>query len=222
MKIYSTWRESPPGIGDAWLSIQFYLHLSESLGEKIFVHCAEAKLSILQAMVDSLESTGNVQLTTQPATEKLNPADVWDWWNLPYLPTKQRWTFQDYHRSIAVAFDGVSAADQKNLAPHEQEQVLRTLRQLLPKKQIITVGKELGLDRSIEVLCQSLLFVGVCSGMSHVAHSVGTPQFLYQGKLPLDQVRPSKAYTPFKLGDFEQKLKRYLGCLSLISHQDMR
>src|SRR5262249_11725273 len=63
------------------------------------------------------------------------------------------------------------------------------------------------------ILSQSELFVGIDSGMSHVAHSVGVPVFLKAyAELPL--CHPNKAYVAFRDG---QDLKRKLSELPSLS-----
>lgn len=49
---------------------------------------------------------------------------------------------------------------------------------------VIEIGAEIGLAQSIEEASTSEYFVGVDSGMSHVAHSVGLPVHIIRNRLP--------------------------------------
>jgi len=44
---------------------------------------------------------------------------------------------------------------------------------------INVVGEHIGLAKSIEIMSKSQIFIGIDSGMSHVASSVGVPVYLY-------------------------------------------
>ncbi len=50
------------------------------------------------------------------------------------------------------------------------------------------VGLPLTLAQSIDVMCRARFHVGIDSGMTHVARSVGIPIYVYQAKLPLDWI----------------------------------
>jgi len=52
----------------------------------------------------------------------------------------------------------------------------------------IRVGLPKTLEQSINDMCHSDFFVGIDSGMAHVARSVGIPVFLYRGKLDTDWI----------------------------------
>jgi hypothetical protein len=41
------------------------------------------------------------------------------------------------------------------------------------------VGKHYGMQECIQLMCNSSLFIGMCSGMSHIASSVGIPTAVY-------------------------------------------
>lgn len=49
-------------------------------------------------------------------------------------------------------------------------------------------------------MSKSDVFIGICSGMSHIAHSVGVPTILYEWE-QLEECHPNKLYLSFKTID---------------------
>ena len=83
--------------------------------------------------------------------------------------------------------------------------------------EFIELGKHMSLEENINILCNSDLFMGIDSGMSHMAHSVDIPMFLqlHRGKLyrgrQLEYFHPNKRYTPTKdINDMIDKVEGYL------------
>ena len=65
----------------------------------------------------------------------------------------------------------------------------------LPDYKFIRVGRPWSLKESVDVMLSCDLFFGICSGFSHVAHSLGIPTFLVQYKMPVHLWHGQKQYT---------------------------
>jgi hypothetical protein len=82
----------------------------------------------------------------------------------------------------------------------------------------VEIGRGLTLEEDIDILCSSDVFVGIDSGMSHVAHSIEIPMFLqlHRGKIyknrQLECFHPNKKYTSTSdMKDMIGKLEMFLG-----------
>ena len=51
----------------------------------------------------------------------------------------------------------------------------------------------MSLEESIWVIARARLFLGVCSGMSHVAHSVGVPTIVIEYRQPVGPWQPAES-----------------------------
>jgi ADP-heptose:LPS heptosyltransferase len=83
-----------------------------------------------------------------------------------------RWT-GEHDGTIAYAFEGRSGADQKN--PPAKD-----LYKLMTWPKMKRVGLPLTIAESAAILAKARLMVTICSGMSHICHSVKTPMIIIQ------------------------------------------
>jgi hypothetical protein len=73
--------------------------------------------------------------------------------------------------------------------------------------ELVKLGLPMTLSESIEVMCDCELFVGIDSGMSHMAHSIGIPVYL-KGFPRLKKTHVGKDYKTFENStDLINKLK---------------
>jgi len=162
---------------------------------------------ILRNVADSYVE--NVVVTSErfTMTSRFSVRDHHD----PYVPTKVKWARND-SRIISYQID---TSTQHRPDRFCDPWLIEDLSDQLPDYQFIELRKEhqSNMSELIEILSQSELFVGIDSGMSHVAHSVGVPVFLkYYAELGL--CHPNKEYVAFRDGD---DLKRKLSELPSLS-----
>lgn len=204
--------------GDSLASINYCLHLSVVGGSPVKLHCRADQQSTFEEILSVINSPGKVILTAEEPTKMLSSMAVW---HLPFWPTYRQWDFHEKHSSIVVQFDGRSAPNKLATAAEEQE-IMNQIKDRFPGKRIVRIGKELGLRASIEVACDSVFFVGICSGMSHLMHSVGCPVFLLEFGLPLAFCHSGKAYWRCDgVGGFINQLGWFRKGLEGIKHPDI-
>ncbi len=184
--VYRPWRN---GLGDRWASINLLLRRAESTNEIVLVEDAgrrglhEEILGVLDgptSLIELVDAKGNVKVTS---------ADVWI---TDYYPTIRRWRWPGHSVKVAVHFDGVSSATDKNPSAADKESITNHLLDL--GYELIFLGPQLSISHVVDILATSAFFVGVDSGFSHVAHSVGVPMFLLQYKMPLVACHRGKSY----------------------------
>jgi len=97
-----------------------------------------------------------------------------------YLPTKQQWALSD-SRNICVQLDGRYMAHRKN--PTEAER--KRLESGLEREGFLVkhIGLPMSLAECVAALSQCYCFVGVDSGMMHVANSVRCPRILIRNRM---------------------------------------
>jgi hypothetical protein len=97
-----------------------------------------------------------------------------------YLPTRRTWTPNE-SRTICVQLDGRYMSHRKNPSPSEQASLIEGLKSA--GFAIAHVGLPLSLEDSIDALGGCYCFVGVDSGMMHVANSVRCPRILLRNRM---------------------------------------
>jgi hypothetical protein len=88
-----------------------------------------------------------------------------------YVPTKSKWSGGGSGK-ICYQFDGRSEGEDKNLSKEEEGELLDIWGRGYG---VENLGGMRNLGEVVELMSGSELFVGIPSGMSHVAHSVGIP-----------------------------------------------
>lgn len=118
--------------------------------------------------------------------------DQFEAWASPYVSTKKHWDNTNQRDIVACQFDGRLFAESKNPEPEIVDQIRDFILQqgLSP----ISLGGHYTLADCVSILAEAVLFVGVDSGMSHLAHSVGTPCVIYQNKLDVRPYHMNKEY----------------------------
>jgi Glycosyltransferase family 9 (heptosyltransferase) len=185
--IYRNWNT---GLGDTWATIQLLAQRRS---------CEDAYLSTIQhgenlrpmqkeilAALDRGYFHTSIHLVDEEPNTNLDGYAVWA--ALP-LPTYVRW--YPFGRTIAIQIDGVSTPELKNPPPQD---VAAITAWAATNNELVHVGKHLGLRESIEAIARATFFVGCDSGMSHVAHSVGTPVYLLEYQLPVVTCHRHRAY----------------------------
>jgi len=87
-------------------------------------------------------------------------------------------------RSVSYQLDGRSSAHIKNAPASESVQLFNWADSA--QVSMVRVGLPLSVKECADVIAQSTAFVGVCSGMSMLALSVGVPVFILEYDLKID------------------------------------
>ncbi len=205
--------------GDQWATVNCLLHMSLMRGEPVHLHHRSPEMGELHAeIVSVLDSPGRLVLTPQPFNAKIDGYSIW---STPYFPTRRRWNFADTHGPLVVQVDGVSVAEQKNPSEAELVRLADVLRELVPDREIVLLGKHLGVSACVELAASAFCFLGVCSGISHLCHSVGVPLFLLEYQLHVVTCHRGKEYRACRGAlDFREKLFRWINYLRDIGHPD--
>lgn len=178
MTVYRHWGGC--ALGDAWCIASWLLRRSEETGKPALIsrhvpanrdYGADKFREILPQCAAMMDSPGSIELVD---------------WNGQTTPIEGHWgharhrMHDPYLRwwdgsdgTVCYQLDGHSGAEQKN--PPAKD-----LYQLMSFPKMVRVGLPLTLEESARELSRCRLFIGVCSGMSHVAHSVGCPMIVVE------------------------------------------
>ena len=186
-------------LGDSWGITHFLLRESERTGQPARLawelpehdYGAQVCRDLIARIAGLLDSTGTIELIKGAAeTTIIQHTDIWN--GAPYFRMRdavQRWRPGGTH--ICYQFDGRSIPTLKNPPANE----IPILLSWAPEREFVKVGLPLSLEESIYRMSTCALYVGVCSGMSHVAHSVQCPMLLIQYKQHLDNWHPREGWT---------------------------
>ena len=201
------------GFGDLWATLQFAHRESMRTQEVVCIskwcgslydHDMTVKLTEMMQLIDS--PTGNVLISDEKPNEHVGGRC----WHTPYLPCVIRWR-QPKTRRIACQFDGRSSAHIKNM-PEEDS---RLFTEWSKDKQRVDVGLPMTMRECAEAIASSDIFVGVCSGMSCLAISIGVPTFVLEYGVVIDWwYDPNKVIKCLGVSDFIRKTDA-LSCLSV-------
>ncbi len=197
------------GFGDLWAITSHCCLLSRREGQTVYLSKWSTKCMLdreeeIRDILRNLDEsyTQNVVVTSERFTmgSRFSAGDHHD----PYVPTKVKWARND---SRIISYQ-VETSTQHRPDRFCDPWLIEELSDQLPAYEFIELGKEhqSRMSEVIEILSQSELFVGIDSGMSHVAHSVGVPVFLkyYAG---LWGSHPNKEYVAFRdWQDLQRKL----------------
>lgn len=176
--MHGVWDAPGTGFGDLWAALGFVAargRFRRPAAISSIVHGRSVR-PLLSDMVDIMyQGEHYVQVVDRPPTRTMSQ----DCWAFPRWPSVHPYRPPKDKCVIAYQFDGRSSADDKNpLAPDihlfhawAREWGLETA----------PIGLPLSVRDASYRLSQCTAFVGVCSGMSHLAHSVrGLPVYLLQ------------------------------------------
>lgn len=180
------WDAPGRGFGDLLVAVNFCAH--QSLMTKEPARISEwggftrhqSQRDRIQGIIDIFDfpKDCSVVVTDELATVRM----YGDPWKFNYFPTRKSWIGGgDY---IAYQFDGRSSAAEKN-PPKEDIDLFNTWAKdnNLPVRY---VGLPCSIDECVEIIRHAKLFVGACSGMSHLSLSVGCPTFVVEYKVKIN------------------------------------
>jgi hypothetical protein len=114
----------------------------------------------------------------------------------PFAKTKVQWKEGPYKR-ICYQLNTKSNNPRFTSKKMPQEEIDKLLTHLSKSYELVEVGLPYTIGESINIMATSDAFIGICSGMSQVAHSVGVPTYLYWWK-QLGRCHRKKKYKAFK------------------------
>lgn len=133
----------------------------------------------------------------------------------PYYPTKFKWSKPTTDK-IKIACQFVSPSktyQEKRLSNKQITNILKWANQ--NQYEVIEIGLPQTVLESTEILSQCHFFLGICSGMSHLAHAVGIPcfikDFITSRNKSMSFFHPHKLYCEYTTSyDAIIKMKRYI------------
>lgn len=215
--IYAPWNS---GLGDQWATINLLMNRARQTGRTSYLHSPANLRQLHTQILGALSGYTwgcEVELTADAPTVELSGYDVWA---ADYIPTIQQWDNKKSHRHAVYHFDGLSSASDKNPSAVDHELLLNYLGRsgFIP----VAWSPSFSVEEMVKVLADSAFFVGVDSGPSHVAHSVGLPVFLLEYKLPIVTCHRGKPYIHCQgTEDFTRhKLPTWIDYQRFIGHPD--
>lgn len=165
-----------PFLGDHWVSIchlvrfRRFSRIPHRLGLQPAGHLTtEQRIALVKEIAKILNVEPEIEFTNERPELDLHvhPARNGKTLLIPGAALAKR-------EFIAFQFDGVS---QPQYNPTAEE--LESFQGCFDKNQLRRVGRPLTLQESMRILAASKLFIGVSSGMSHLAASASTPALIY-------------------------------------------
>jgi hypothetical protein len=190
------------GLGDTWASVSFLGKTPMSKSISVFAKDNANRSEMLPQVISLLGVGDRVKPVNFPGDTFLSHLV----WTTPYLSTVKRWVPQKSKR-VCYQLEGISNAHRKQ--PPQQD--LERLVSFLPGYEFVRVGKPKSLLESVDLMHNCELFFGICSGFSHVAHSLGIPTFLVQYEMSIGSWHFGKKYTHcIGTDDLIRQVKGYL------------
>ena len=180
-------------LGDMWTLTSWMLQRSEEWGRPAVLSRQlgpqpdghDQVFDLIPRIAALMESSGSIQFTDEPGVDP--PITGFSLWGprVVYTPTKKKWLGDgDY---ITAQLDGRSGSDAKNPPAAD---LPRLLNQPWP---VNVVGLPMTMEETLETMAHSRLHFNVCSGVSHMAHSLyGLPLILVQYRLRFSRWHPAQ------------------------------
>jgi hypothetical protein len=182
------WHADWDHLGNLWGSCQFVLLQSVLTGTVQAMAPKWDEGALLREILTLIDSPGRVAVVDRAPT-RAPGGDLT--WHLPYYPTHQQWR-PGLRGLITYQIDGQSRPNETN--PPERERAWLASGWSPPGVRVVRLGRPMSVTDIIQHLARSDAFIGVDSGIAHLAHSVGVPRFLLQYQHPLSQAHPHKHY----------------------------
>jgi len=158
--------------GDAWRGVNLALLRSVEIGTEVgFSVPTDDHLELCRQMLAELDSPGRVRVVRRARTLTLQQDG-----SGAVVPTKTRWCGDRGSRRVVYQFDGLYGAEQKNPPQSDQRWWFKymTSRGWVLR----SLGKHLGVHKSIQEAAAAAFFVGACSGLAQLCYSVGVPVYV--------------------------------------------
>ena len=102
-----------------------------------------------------------------------------------FLPAKKTWK-ENKNKVVAVQFGKRGQIDRRLQVPEDENRIIKALES--KGYTVKQLGGSLGDVGCMELAAECEFFVGTCSGMSHLCHSVGTPVHMLTNNRSLERV----------------------------------
>lgn len=167
------------GLGDVWASCS-YVAINHPLSD---VRLRPRGVQLSKTVTRLLGVDMNVDFINPDNDHELDVLSNLVAYNHEYLPTKIRWENRR-SRIISFQFDSRSNKDLKNCSSEE----ISRFREVIFKSgyRLVDLGNTCDLTAAVNIMSISEVFIGLDSGMSHVAQSVGVPIFLIANQMKKD------------------------------------
>lgn len=195
-------------LGDCWALVSHAARTSLSEGREVRVSTrvmggaamppgipprGEDVRPLLEEIAGAIDMGGaRVSFVDDPATD-MTRVTV-DAFPLEYMPSRATWSPGPHCR---VCCQMTNAQLEQHCARamkrHERLELEEWLEERL---EVVRLGKHMSVMECCEAMASSDFFVGIDSGMSHVAHSVGLPILIYDWA-GLDKHHPGKSFLRF-------------------------
>lgn len=182
--VTEVWNAPGHGFGDLWSAVHWLLRrstkertpqfISKYVGHEVGPDLSPRLLEMLSII--KIPEGASLSVSEDVANSDMHM----DSFQERYFPTVITWK-PNRSRVIAYQFDGVSSMHLK-AASAEEQQALTTWA-VNTGVALFRVGLPLTMAGNMRILSQAEAFVGIDSGMSHLAHSVGTPVMLLEYQL---------------------------------------
>lgn len=195
-------------LGDCWALINHAARTSMSEGREVRVSTrvmggaamapgvpprGEDVRPLLEEVTGALDMRGAmVSLVDGPATSMARVTV--DTFLLDYLPTRASWSPGPHGRACCQLTN--AQLEQHCARAMKRHERLELEAWLEGRLEVVRLGKHMSLSECCEAMASSDLFVGIDSGMSHVAHSVGVPVLIHEWA-GLDKHHPGKKFRRF-------------------------
>lgn len=177
LKIYSNeevWGFPFCGLGDSWSIVSYLLKLPIEI-----ITCSRwcgtgndlvDIIPLITSLLDTSKTFNIVDVKTKTFPNLL------DCYKSNYCSSKEKWVGSNSNM-ICYQFDGLSDSKRKNLLPQDEIRLLKFLLDL--GYTTVNIGGHKPLSQVIHTMANSAAFIGVPSGMSHVASSIiGLPNII--------------------------------------------
>ncbi len=183
MPPWAPWRFN---LGDHWMTVNYLITRSYILREEQLLSRYQhgkdygPRFAEMLSLINGPERS-SVVLVDEPGQQEPDGFDVWTG---PAWPTHKRWNARCHKTGyICYQFDGISSAECKNPPEQDLDNILRDIYRSRLSGHMLGMGSTL--ENVVEHLSVASVFVGVDSGMSHLAHSVGCPVIIVEYGLPV-------------------------------------
>jgi len=175
-------------LGDVWAFINYCLineisSISSIAADGVSI---SGKISEIRPLI---ESDFTLDVTDEITTDFV---DQWEAWNTKYLPTKIQHVGTS-NKFTHQLVGGRLFNDQKCVS----QEWLDTFESCTTDFNVesVPVGGHLTLEQCISEMAASKFFIGIDSGMSHLAHSVGVPVILVQSSFDFSKFHSGNEFT---------------------------
>jgi hypothetical protein len=198
-----------PGFGDMLACISYLI--THTPGEYIHINgrMRKWKRHKIQAILDAFDTDKKLKFVKTGENMKVCLVEhVVE----PYHPTVYQWSKpKNQVLKIGYQFETPSRTyKSKRLSDKEKRNLFLWMR----KHEPVCIGLPQTVVQSAKILSQCDFFLGICGGMTHLAHAVGTPCFIKDfsatSEMSMKHFHPYKTYCPFTDDqDAIRKMERY-------------